>query len=433
MDIQIILTIGIALIIYAAVSQRLRESFVSAPMGFVVAGLLIGPLGFGFVADVEPHLIKLVAELTLVLVLFSDAVSIDLKAVCQQRGIPVRLLAIGMPLTILLGALVGVLSFPEMFVWEAAILAVILAPTDAALGQPVVSNKKVPMRIRQALNIESGLNDGIAIPLIFMMLAIACGTNGIVPEGYTGNVWLFWGRFLILQLVVAPLIGIAIGWLGSWILGKAKRRQWSSDNLLGLAMVGIALLAFATAELIHGSGLIAAFVAGLVVGTREREIAHSLHEFAEAEGQILTLLTFMLFGAVLFPDAMAHINLNVFVYALLSLTLVRMVPVFIASISNGLRLQSKLFMGWFGPRGLASILLVLLVVQSSDLAHVEQISATVMLTVLLSVLLHGVSAAPIARRYGEWVAATDRKPAEKPFSSDKAPDSLTVNSRGKQP
>ena len=170
-----------------------------------------------------------------------------------------------------------------------------------------------------------------------------------------------------------------------------------------------------------------------MVGTREREIAHSLHDFAEAEGQILTLLTFMLFGAVLFPDAMAHINLNVFVYALLSLTLVRMVPVFIASISNGLRLQSKLFMGWFGPRGLASILLVLLVVQSSDLAHVEQISATVMLTVLLSVLLHGVSAAPIARRYGEWVAATDRKPAEKPFSSDKAPDSLTVNSRGKQP
>jgi sodium/hydrogen antiporter len=418
MDIQIILIVGAALIIFAAVSKRLQNSFVSAPMGFVLVGLLIGPLGLGIVAEVEPHLIKLVAELTLVLVLFSDAVSIDLKAVCRQRGVPVRLLSIGMPLCILFGALVGLITFPEMFFWEAAILAVILAPTDAALGQAVVSNKKVPVRIRQGLNIESGLNDGIAIPVIFMMLAIACGSSGIVPGDYTGNVWFFWGRFLLLQLVAAPLIGVAVGWLGGWVLGKAKRSQWSSDNLLGLAMVGLALLAFAGAELVHGSGLIAAFVAGLVVGTRERKIASSLHEFTEAEGQILTLLTFMLFGAVLFPEAIEHLTLNSFVYALLSLTLIRIASVFIALAGHRLCSKTMLFIGWFGPRGLASILLVLLVVQNSDLPHVGQISATVMLTVMLSVLLHGVTAVSWAKRYGEWISARVGDAANEPLPNN---------------
>lgn len=418
MDIQIILIVGAALIIYAAVSQRLQKSIISAPMGFVLVGLLIGPLGLGIVADVEPHLIKLVAELTLVLVLFSDAVSIDLKGVCRQRGIPVRLLAIGMPLCILFGALAGLLTFPEIFFWEAAILSAILAPTDAALGQAVVTNKKVPVRIRQGLNIESGLNDGIAIPVIFMMLAIACGTSGIVPDDYTGNVWLFWIRFLVLQLVAAPLIGIAVGWFGGWVLGKAKRCQWSSDNLLGLAMVGLALLAFAAAELVHGSGLIAAFVAGLVVGTREREIASSLHEFTEAEGQILTLLTFMLFGAVLFPEAISHMNLNSLVYAVVSLTLIRIVSVFIALSGHQLCTKTMLFMSWFGPRGLASILLVLLVVQSSDLPHVGSISATVMLTVMLSVILHGISAVPLSGRYGEWISARKDDAANEPLPNN---------------
>jgi len=420
--IQIILIVGAALIIFAAVSQRLQNSFVSAPMGFVLVGLLIGPLGIGVVEEVEPHLIKLVAELTLVLVLFSDAVSIDLKGVCRQRGIPVRLLAIGMPLCIFFGALVGLLTFPEMFFWEAAILSVILAPTDAALGQAVVSNKKVPVRIRQGLNIESGLNDGIAIPVIFMMLAIACGSSGIVPDDYTGNVWFFWSRFLLLQLVAAPLIGIgigiAVGWLGGWVLGKAKRSQWSSENLLGLAMVG---LAFAAAELVHGSGLIAAFVAGLVVGTREREIASSLHEFTEAEGQILTLLTFMLFGTVLFPEAMANISINSFVYALLSLTIIRISSVFIALAGHRLCSKTMLFMGWFGPRGLASILLVLLVVQNSDLLHVGLISATVMLTVMLSVLLHGITEVRWTKRYGEWISARKNDAANEPLPSNKNP------------
>ena len=405
MEIQIILTIAIALIVFAAVSRRLTESLISAPMVFLAVGLLIGPLGFDIVVPPDGHLIKLIAELTLVLVLFSDAVGIDLKVVCKERGLPIRLLTIGMPLCIGFGALAGLLTFPEIFFWEAAILAVILAPTDAALGQAVMTNPNLPQRIRQALNIESGLNDGVALPLIFMMLAIACGTAGIVPDDYEGQPWVYWSQFLALQLIAAPVIGLAIGWLGGLILSNAQRRAWSNDKLLGLAMVGIALLAFSAAELLHSSGLIASFVAGLVVGTRERAIAHQLHDFTEAEGQILTLLTFMLFGAVLFPSSLQHITWATLGYALLSLTLVRMIPVIIACMGNGLKIQTTLFMGWFGPRGLASILLILLVVQQSELRHIDQITAAAMLTVVLSIILHGLSAASLSRRYSNWVSA----------------------------
>jgi NhaP-type Na+/H+ or K+/H+ antiporter len=269
------------------------------------------------------------------------------------------------------------------------------------LGQTVVTSPLVPVRIRQSLNVESGLNDGIALPLVLLLASFAGAVEG---EGNTS----YWVRFALLQLTLGPAVGGAVGYAGGHLLARTRSWGWSNPVFEKLALLAFAVLAFSGAELAGGNGFIAAFVAGLTIGNTARGLCESLHEFGEAEGQLLTLLVFVIFGAFLLPPAIAHAQLATLGYALASLTVVRMLPVALSLWGSGLRAQSVMFLGWFGPRGLASILFALLVIEEGRLASSQTFEAVVMLTVALSTLLHGVSAYPLAKRYGAFVAGLGR-------------------------
>ncbi len=393
MDTRAFIIVALSILGFGLISRRIERTVFTAPMIFVGLGFLVSGHGLGWLSlEVGDQVIHTLAELTLVLVLFTDASRIDLSLLRREHDLPVRLLAIGMPLTLVLGAIVATLIFYEWSFWPAALLATILAPTDAALGQAVVSSSVVPVRIRQALNVESGLNDGIALPVVLILLAASCATEHHETVGY-------WFRFTAMQVTLGPLVGIAVGFLGAKAVERGVDSGWMSPAFQGLASLGLALLAFAGAESIGGNGFIAAFCAGLTLGNTLRSACERLYEFAEAEGQLLTLLIFMIFGAAMVPDALAHINGRMVLYAALSLTVIRMLPVALSLLGAKLRKESVLFLGWFGPRGLASILFGLLVVEASVLEVRHEILAVVMVTVLMSVIAHGLTAVPGASWY----------------------------------
>jgi NhaP-type Na+/H+ or K+/H+ antiporter len=406
---------GVALVIllFGAISRRAERSPLTPPMFFIAAGCLVSEHGLGILQlDVTGSVVRALAEVTLVVVLFTDASRIDLSCLRREEGLPIRMLGIGLPLTILLGTAVGVALLPGFGWLEAALLAAILAPTDAALGQAVVSNPLVPVRIRQTLNVESGLNDGIALPVVLVLAASAGATEGEIDAAH-------WLRFAALAVTLGPAVGISVGWAGGRWLERGVATGWISTPFLRLSSLGLAFLAFAGAELVGGNGFIAAFVAGLTLGNVGRNVCGTLYEFGETEGQLLTLLVFLIFGAVLVPDAIAHSSLVTFVYALLSLTLIRMLPVGLSLLGTGLRVPSVAFLGWFGPRGLASILFALVVVEEGKLPIGPILEDVVVLTVLLSAILHGASAYPFARRYGAWAA--ERAPTEEAEKSMNLP------------
>ena len=391
---------------FGLVSKRLANSFLTPPLVFVGCGILFGPGALGWLdVGVEHGAMHLLAELTLVLVLFGDAARIDWYALRRELGLPVRLLGIGLPLTIAFGAAMAKLLLPELGWFEAAVLGAVLAPTDAALGQAVVSSPAVPVRIRQALNVESGLNDGIALPAVLVLATFA---SMQAEPGASRNL----ATFAVLQVTVGPLVGLVVAWVGSHLLLQSTARGWLHPTFERLIGVALALLAFACAERLGGNGFIASFVAGLALGHWTRGRCEFLYDFLEAEGQLLMLLVFLAFGVSFAAPALEASSLASFGYAIVSLTVVRMVPVAIALIGSGVRVSTVLFLGWFGPRGLASILFGLLIVSELDLAHEALFFEVVMLTVLLSVVAHGVSAAPLARRYGQAVGTPEACPVE---------------------
>ena len=386
--------VAFAILGFGLISKRVQHTILTPPMVFVVFGLLVGHAGLGWI-DVEVEQIHLLAELTLALVLFTDASRIDMALLRREHDLPVRLLALGLPLTMILGTILAAVMFEALTLWEAAVLAIILAPTDAALGQAVVSNPKVPVRIRQALNVESGLNDGIALPVLLIFISVAAAREA--PDGDPLGYWL---QFTALQVILGPLVGAAVGYVGSRLMERAWQKGWVNESFLRLSALGLALLSFAAAETVGGNGFISAFVAGLAMGNCARAICPSLYEFGEAEGQLLTLIIFIVFGAAMVPDALDHIDGPAILYGLLSLTVVRMLPAALSLLGKGLRPGTFVFLGWFGPRGIASILYALLVLGESAIAGQEQILAVVTVTVLMSVFAHGVTAYPGASWYG---------------------------------
>jgi NhaP-type Na+/H+ or K+/H+ antiporter len=391
---------------FGLLSKRLATSSLTPPLAFVLCGMVFGPWGLDWLhLELEQGAINILAELTLILVLFGDAARIDWLALRRELGLPVRLLGIGMPLTILLGTLLAKLLLPQVTWLEAAVVGAVLAPTDAALGQAVVSNAAVPRRIRQALNVESGLNDGIALPAVFILATFA----SMQAEPWAAAEL---GRFAALQVTLGPIAGVVVAWLGNRLLTWSTERGWLDPTFERLMGVALALLAFASAEAIGGNGFIAAFIAGLTLGHLTRGRCEYLYHFLEAEGQLLMLLVFLAFGSTLAAPALQDVSLGAAVYAIASLTLIRMVPVAISMIGSGLRLPTVLFVGWFGPRGLASILFGLLIVDELRLEHGSDIFSVVMLTVLFSVVAHGVSAAPLAARYGSMAADPRACPEE---------------------
>ena len=384
--------LGAVVLVYALVSRRLERTVVSAPMAFVAAGILAGPDVLGLVdLEVTHGTAFHVAELALALVLFADAARIDLRSLRGNASLPGRLLGIGMPATIALGMAAGAVFLTELEFWEAAIVAAVLAPTDAALGRAVVSSPAVPQRIRQALNVESGLNDGASVPFLALFIAIAAEQT--VPEARD------WLGFAAEQIGLGTLIGLGVGGVGAWLVEHASGRGLMTDVFEQLAVLALAVLAFVLADEAGGNGFIAAFVGGLAAGRIGSTCGERILEFTEEQGQLLSLAVFFMFGvaALSFLDDASS---GIVLYAALSLTVVRMVPVALAVAGMGFRPSSVAFMGWFGPRGLASIILALVVAEEEpELPALGAILAAMTVTVLASVALHGVTARPFVRTY----------------------------------
>lgn len=405
-----LLLVGLAVLGFGLLAGRLASSPVTMPMVFATAGLILGPHALGVLeVGVGNSFVSGLAEATLVVVLFSDASRMDLRTVLREHSLALRLLLLGLPLAIVVGVGAGLLLLPALSLAAVALLAATLAPTDAALGQSFVSNDAVPMRIRQTLNVESGLNDGLAVPFITILLDIAMGQTDS-PLRYAG---------LLASLVgIGVAAGAAAGWAGGRLLSWSAGRQWSTASTQRLATIAVAAIAYSAAELAGGNGFVAAFTAGLVIGTTARELLPATAEFAEADGQLLTLVTFLLFGSVLVADALSELTWQVAVYALVSLLLVRPIAVALSLLGSGVSVRTVGFLGWAGPRGLASIVYAVLVAEASGVPGAETVFVVAAWTILASIFLHGASSAALSRAYGRSMqsAGASAGPEHRPVS-----------------
>jgi sodium/hydrogen antiporter len=408
--------VSLALLGVAAISRRLSGTPVTVTMVLVAIGLLVGPQVLdGIDLSSTSSTVQLLAEATLALVLFCDASRIHLRQLRREVGVPLRLLGIGLPLTIALGAVAAALLFGQITVAEAVILAIVLAPTDAALGQAVVTEPRIPPRIRQGLNVESGLNDGICVPLLFAAVAVA-DVESDISGGRSAAT-------LVLEEIGYGIVGgVVAGLLVAGIVIHAGRRDLIAGEWRQVIPVAGAVLAYAVAIALHGSGFIAAFVAGMVFHMALGRDPGDLNELNEKVGNVLNAVTFVLFGAILLGPALGELSWQLALYAVLSLTVVRMVPVAIAMWGSRARAPTLGFLGWFGPRGLASIVFALIVVEESQLPHEDLIVLAIYTTVGLSVFAHGISAAPLADRYARWYA---RHPHEQAPPMESAPTEVT--------
>ncbi|RKY22300.1 MAG: sodium:proton antiporter [Planctomycetota bacterium] len=386
-------------LLYSVFAGVVERSWISGPIVFTAFGLAVGPYGFDLVSTLsDPELLKGLAELTLALVLFTDASSSDLNVLGRTRALPLRLLALGLPLTILLGYGAGLALFDGLTLFELALIATMLAPTDAALGQAVVTNPAVPGEVREALNVESGLNDGICVPIMFLFLGLASGTSGESSPLSTGL------SLFAADVGIGLAVGLALAAAGAWMIRLSRGRGWLSPIWSKVTVIALAFTAFGGAQSLGGSGFIAAFAGGLLFGGLARPHRDELLGAAEGIGDTFSLLTWTLFGAVMVGPALTGFDGATVLYALLSLTLVRILPVVLVVSGMGLSLESRLFMGWFGPRGLASIVFAV-IVAGSGLPHGSTITSVVVCTVLLSVVLHGVTASPWATGFGRRAQA----------------------------
>ena len=403
MDLNAILVVALLFLAYSLISRFLENTSLTAPMIFTAFGIGIALTGSNLLGepDMSHGVVHTLAEITLIFVLFTDAARINFGLLKEDHILPTRLLLVGMPLTIVFGTVIAIGIFRGSFsFWEAALLAAILAPTDAALGQAVVSSEMVPIRIRQALSVESGLNDGIALPLVLILASLA----GAMNAGETGAHWV---QFAAMQVILGPLVGITVGFVGAKLVTYFVDKDWLSHTFEGICALSIAVIAFAGAELAHGNGFISAFVAGLAFGNFLENRCEFLYEFAESEGQFFTLTTFLIFGTIAISLVGEGFEWSYLIYGVFSLTIIRIIPAAISMIGTGVNRWTVLFLGWFGPRGLASILFALLILEKMEIGGSKKITAVVVVTVLLSVLLHGLTAAPLSRRYGATIRTTE--------------------------
>lgn len=393
---------------WAVTSNRLGRWNITGPLVFMLTGFLLGNQSWGPVPiDAEAPSVHLLAELTLAMLLFSDAVRVNVGDLRHDLRVPARLLGLGLPLTLLLGTVAAAVLFRD-FTWALALfVGAALAPTDAALSAQVINDQRIPTRVRRVITVESGLNDGIVTPIVVFSLALVAGQLGAHGGDDAGV-------RPVLEVAIGTAVGAAFGWGGAKLIAFASGRTWMSPGGRRLATLAVALGSFAAAVTFGGNGFIAAFVAGIAFsaalgnGTDQQ---HELSELAELLGELLSFGIWFLFGAALVPVAFELFSAWTLLYAVASLTLFRMIPVALALTGTGLDRSTVLFVGWFGPRGLASIVFALLAIEElGDVEPVRLAISVVSLTVLLSVLLHGVSAAPVGRRYAlqHSDASTDR-------------------------
>ena len=392
-----ILAFGVLLFAYGLVSKLLDRTIITGPIVFTLGGLILA-----FSLPSQHHLgfdlkvFTILGKLALALVLFTDATHMRVRDLLTRVTIPGRLLGIAMPLVMIAGTIAGLFFLGELTVWEAAILATILAPTDAGLGQIIMSSKRVPVRIREALNVEAGLNDGLAIPFLMLFIGLAREQQNL-----RGSTWV---TYTLEQIGYGFLVGLLIGGIGGWLLEQANKRGWVTVSFQQLCLLTLALLSFFVADELHGNEFIAVFIAGSAVKLSFEAAQQEMVHFSEAWGQLLNFLVFFLFGMVA-TTTLRNAGLILWEYAFISLTVVRIVPVFISLMGTNFKISSSLFVGWFGPRGLASIVLgLILIKEEAGIQGQPIIEEAIIVTVLLSIFLHGITAAPGISVYARQVA-----------------------------
>ena len=382
--------------LFSLIAVRVNRSIISGPIIFVATGFLLGPSVLGWVGVDSTNIeLRVFADLTLALVLFIDAANADKTVLRQSFRIPGSMLLLGLPGAIALGFGIAVLMFGVLSLYEAAILATVLAATDAALGKAVVSNPVVPAQIREGLNVESGLNDGICVPILLFFIALEVGT--VHGEGTISALILF-----AEEIGIGMAVGLGLALISAILLRWCDQRRWLNDVWVQVTIVSLAFASFAIAQSLHGSGYIAAFTGGLLFGTLAKHHTHKLVLSAEGTGETLAMVTWLLFGAIVIGPAMSAFSWQVVVYSLLSLTVVRILPIFLSLTGSGESTSSKLFLGWFGPRGLASIVFALMVI-NAGVPNGELLVSVVICTVFMSLIAHGVTANPLAR----WIGRKD--------------------------
>ena len=385
---------------FAGSARALRRIDVSAPMAFVAAGALLSIALPDLDASAQAKL-TLLTEMTLALILFHDAAQVQPRQIDADKGLIVRLLLVGLPLTLGAGWLVGHAVFPGMSGLMLLLLAAAVAPTDAGLGAATVLNPVVPVRVRRMLNVESGLNDGLCTPFVLFALAALAGEEGLRPVESI--------RAALVDLAVGTLVGVAVGAGAALALGWSRRHGYSSRQTRPLAVLVLPLLAYFGAELAGGNAFVAAFVAGTAFAGSARWLQdeESSLGLTEALADPLGFAVWFAFGLVAVPLLVDHVGWAEVAFAVLALTVLRMVPVALALLGTGLRAPTVAFVGWFGPRGLASVVFALLAAEGLELdADLTRVLTTICLTVLLSVLAHGLSADPLSARYGAWAQRT---------------------------
>ncbi|MEJ2711189.1 MAG: cation:proton antiporter [Anaerolineales bacterium] len=381
-------------VLYTVVALWLGRRSITMPFIFVFIGAITGAHALGWITfSLTASDVELFIEATLALLLFADATNLEFRDVELDAALPGRLLGIGMPLIIMLGALVAYLLVPSEGIGFAFLVAVILAPTDAALGLPIFNNPRVPVRIRRALNVESGLNDGIASPLVTLFIALTMEEIGAMHAN--------WLVSALSEIAIGLAVGVVLGLVGGRLFKLALERNWTSESARQIGNPALALLIFTGAKYMGGNGFVAVFIGGILFGYVTRHLLHAATEFTEVSGTIFSLFVWTIFGSTLVIPLLQNFNLTAFIYALLSLTLVRMLPVAIALIRTRLRLDTILMMGWLGPRGLASVVFMIIAYEGAQESGspAELLLAMASWTILLSVLLHGVSALPLANWY----------------------------------
>ena len=389
----------IFVMIYSTVAGAVERTWISGPIVFTLFGLLIGPVGFDLLSlETDREMIKVLAELTLAMVLFTDAAGADMRVLRRTTGLPARLLLIGLPLTIALGIGVAALLVDSLSLFAIAVLATMLAPTDAALGKAVVTNEVVPDKIRQGLNVESGLNDGICVPILFVFLALALDKVG--DQG----AWTLAVKLVFEEIGIGLAVGLILTYFAVRLFRVASHRNWLTHTWIQLPIAALALACFALAQYLGGSGFIAAFSGGILAGIMGTGLTRQQHDdylrASEGIGDTLALITWVIFGSAVVGQAAGHFSWMILLYSVLSLTVIRMLPVFLSLTGSGIDTEGKLFIGWFGPRGLASIVFAVIVV-NSGMPDSGPLAMTVVCTIMLSIIAHGITANPWARAYGQ--------------------------------
>jgi NhaP-type Na+/H+ or K+/H+ antiporter len=402
-----VLIFGTLLFLFGLFSRKIAGTVVTAQMIFLAAGMLLGPIGLNLISlSPKSGLVLGIIKVALVLTFFSDASLIGLHSLFLKERLSGRLLFLGLPLTICLGAALAASLFADITLIEAVLIGVILAPTDASLAQKVVEERKVPTLVRKGLIIESGLNDGAVMPLFIFVIALEAVDELNKPLGTFLTIALE-------QIGFGILVGIVIGLVGGWLFSRAFLSGSMSEIYYRTGFVTLALISWIVAEEMGGSGFVAAFVAGLAIRTTCRKVTDEEVILPKAEGNTLSLAVLFTMG-VMSVEYLHLVDLKIFAYAVLSLTVVRMLPVVISLIGSHLDIRTGLFIGWFGPRGLASIVLMLIAIEKLEGIKVSgTIGMAVITTVIISVFVHGITSGPASNWYARIVATLPPDAPEK--------------------